>query len=1753
MRVSSMLSLLAVFLLICYPVHQLIFSISEDGRSILYRPEIDIERDSGVHTGTRATRYVDDSGGQAYQTIQSAVNAANPGDTVYVYPGTYPENVMVGKSLTLTGQDSSTTVIRGTGAGDVVNITANDVRMSGFTVCGTGTGHSDAAIKLHEVTGCSIENNVCELRNFQSTSVLFNDNFDDGSLSPWTRNGNYAWVSTHTYNSYRYSMYLNGGTVSTTSPSINLQGASSASLECWIRRGGSFSEDPDSGEDLYVEYYDSGYVYKTIKTFAGNGIEGQIYRENLNLPAGALWSSFRVRFYLTTGSGDEFDYWHIDDVKVTKYVDIRADVNWGIYLRGGSGNIISHNDCSTTALGGIVLNASRDNDVNNNTCEDMGKGIWLTNSHGNRLRDNDLDKDDSGFYISSSDGNRLENNVVNDCIVGIQMIDSIHNDIDGNALDGNDHGIYAVNPQGSNITNNSIKDCSAKGIEVRGGMENLLWGNNCTGSPTGIHLEGCDGNVVGRSILTDNDHGIDMTSSHRNEVHNNTMAGAFATGIRLDQCDRNNVTQNNCSSSTTGIEAKTGSGNDFRQNNLTGNTYGIYLLNVRTGRIMENHFEGNVYGIRTVDSGGLDFGNDTFTSNTYGLVLENTDNCTLSGNHLEGPGVEGISVSGKGDNRIINNTCLGEMGTGIRVIDSFGCELRENLCSSPVESSTGLLVRDSRGCAIARNTFIGNLVGISLRGTNDSVLSTNNCSGNGWTGININSSFGNDLLENICSDNTPPGGGLDTGYGIYVFLGSEGNSLMNNTCSRNRDHGVYIAGRSHLNSIRNNTCIENGEHGIFVADSRDNEIIDSLCGSNTVAGITATNANSTIIEGNELLENGRWGINLSESEECVVRYNTINGSERAGINLRSVDLSVVSGNTVTASTMWGLRLERSSENRAEHNILSGSGQHGILLLTGSDSNLLRENLVSGSGLEGIVIRSPEERRGGRNEKNVRDDLNVSENNRIHHNNLVENNNGGVQARDDGRGTLWDDGNLEGNFWYDYRTRYPSADHNGRIWDTPYEVPGIAGVNDSYPLLYARDGLDPTAPLILRDNTAKRATTGDLFSFSAEFTDDFGIVVANVVYSYDGIDFKNETMTRIDDTNRQYTFTVIPNATVIHYMYFLKDIGRNKNTSALINVSVLDNDPPELGRDLSEKRGGTGDPFTIRMNAVDNIAVKNESVYVHYTFDEVEYFLENMSLEEGNFTRTIDVPPHATYVQYSFNISDTSGNWLNTTRTEATIDDNDPPGFSSDAVAGDNLTTGDEVRLKANFTDNIGVFSAFVRYTFDGGEPFNDSMKHISGEEWELVISVPGTAVLINYSYYVSDEEENFLATPSIVRSILDNDPPRANAGADAKAAIGERIRINGSGSSDNLGIVNYTWTIHFGNKNETRYGMEVNPAFDGVGAYVVMLRVTDAAGNAAEDILNVTVTGSGGGDDDDDDDTGGDDDDVAPHDDDSGGDDDTGGGGESVGGKSEGGPWFILLIIAVTVVLIILGIAIFLLRRKKKKKEGADAEQEEATVHDTIEVSIVDPEDEKKYPCASCGSEMKFVDEYGKWWCDACSKYADEEKVRVVAELLAPPAPYPAPYPPFPAGPDAATAAGTQALPPPPANLYLPGSPPVGMAPVSGQATPGTGAGGAYHPDGSINAMLPRMPDEIITIKALPPAPDIDLAALGIPVATGKPLNAPMPPPLEAAGYPPSPSSSPPPSVSGMAEDPMNALKQRLATGEISIDEFQRLKAIIEQ
>ncbi len=86
----------------------------------------------------RGWLYVGGAGPGNYTTIQAAINNATSGDTIFVYAGTYNENVDTKlKKLTLIGEDRDTTIIQGQTTNPVVRIGTSDTSIEGFTMRGS--------------------------------------------------------------------------------------------------------------------------------------------------------------------------------------------------------------------------------------------------------------------------------------------------------------------------------------------------------------------------------------------------------------------------------------------------------------------------------------------------------------------------------------------------------------------------------------------------------------------------------------------------------------------------------------------------------------------------------------------------------------------------------------------------------------------------------------------------------------------------------------------------------------------------------------------------------------------------------------------------------------------------------------------------------------------------------------------------------------------------------------------------------------------------------------------------------------------------------------------------------------------------------------------------------------------------------------------------------------------------------------------------------------------------------------------------------------------------------------------------------------------------------------------------------------------------------------------------------------------------------------------------------------------------------
>ncbi len=93
---------------------------------------------------------------------------------------------------------------------------------------------------------------------------------------------------------------------------------------------------------------------------------------------------------------------------------------------------------------------------------------------------------------------------------------------------------------------------------------------------------------------------------------------------------------------------------------------------------------------------------------------------------------------------------------------------------------------------------------------------------------------------------------------------------------------------------------------------------------------------------------------------------------------------------------------------------------------------------------------------------------------------------------------------------------------------------------------------------------------------------------------------------------------------------------------------------------------------------------------------------------------------------------------------------------------------------------------------------------------------------------------------TVTVSVIDNVAPTADAGPDRVAQVNGTFTFNGSGSTDNIGIDNYTWTF-VDVAEQTLHGVSPSFVFTQAGTYLVTLNVTDEEGNWDADSMRVFV------------------------------------------------------------------------------------------------------------------------------------------------------------------------------------------------------------------------------------------------------------------------------------------------------------------------
>ena len=342
--------------------------------------------------------YVDESGwwrdggvlNASDTPIQAAVDAADEGDAIYVWNGSYTDNVNVNKQLTLEGEGMDVVTVSMEDPDDhVFEVTADCVNLSGFTARGATDGRV-AGIYLDNVDCCNIsENNVymnslgiymSSSSNNTLTSNTANSNNGDGIYLSSSSNNT---LTSNNASDNRYGIYLLSSSDNNTLTSNN-------------------ASDNRYGIDLS----DSSDNTLTSNTASNNsyGIN-LISSSNNTLTSNTANSNNHCGIYLGSSSNSN-----------TLTNNTALDNSYGISLISSSNNTLTSNNCSNNYYYGISLYSSSNNTLTSNTASDnRGTGIYLDSADNNNIACNLVRTNTMhGFYLTdgTTGSNISYNNII---------------------------------------------------------------------------------------------------------------------------------------------------------------------------------------------------------------------------------------------------------------------------------------------------------------------------------------------------------------------------------------------------------------------------------------------------------------------------------------------------------------------------------------------------------------------------------------------------------------------------------------------------------------------------------------------------------------------------------------------------------------------------------------------------------------------------------------------------------------------------------------------------------------------------------------------------------------------------------------------------------------------------------------------------------------------------------------------------------------------------------------------------------------------------------------------------------------------------------------------------------------------------------------------------------------------------------------------------------------------------------------------
>lgn len=534
-----------------------------------------------------------------FNEIQTAINSVLPGDTLLVHPGTYNDNIIINKSISIisTTGYKHTAIIPASNTAATVSITVPQVTLSGFSI-------EDTTINgIAILNSNNVEVSYNRLRNHTQNAIysssshtlnishnFFSNNYD--SIYIQTSTPNTILDNNQLLNNTHYGIFLASGNNITISSNRIDQGSLGLYLRgsaCTIKNN-TITRTTHSGI-----YFDKAATSK----IQNNNIQNNLH--------------YGIILYYSSNNNTLTSNLIENNVK-------------GLFIQESSHNLITQNEFNNNEENLLFyghneidyVNTFTDNTINglpfyylvsiDNQDIEVGNSsfISLINCENITINNAIVSHNDAGILIAYSNNCTIMNSHSSHSHYGVHILESDKITLNNVTLLNNEIGVYIIDSN-----RNTIIKC------------------NLTGNDLGIHSSDSNtiqqnNNIITENIFQDNFNALFFTKMDEGIISHNTMLGEG--GLLLSEVTNYNISDNTISSNSTAINIQLSEKNHVYNNNIYDSPYGIYLNVVMNSTIINNQLYQNENSLTIKKSNQNQITHNKIHNNQIGVEIRDNSN-----------------------------------------------------------------------------------------------------------------------------------------------------------------------------------------------------------------------------------------------------------------------------------------------------------------------------------------------------------------------------------------------------------------------------------------------------------------------------------------------------------------------------------------------------------------------------------------------------------------------------------------------------------------------------------------------------------------------------------------------------------------------------------------------------------------------------------------------------------------------------------------------------------------------------------------------------------------------------------------------------------------------------------------------------------------------------------------------------------------------------------------------------------------------